>query len=149
MHNNKSNAPQERLEAAQAVPEAPASFADFTFQLETGDEGTFFNFEEAADVADVNELFRDDELCFNFEGFEETPATKSNSLSDHVMHWEKKDGAEFMRRQQIRWIDDEASASAAASASASAAASAAAIETLAVSMSASLPQNESASYEDK
>ena len=148
MNNNKSNAPQERLEAVQAVPEAPASFADFTFQLETGDEGTFFNFEAAAaDVADVNELFRDDELCFNFEGadFEETPATKSNSLSDHVMHWEKKDGAEFMRREQIRWIDDEASASAAASASASAAA----IETLAVSMSASLPQNESASYEDK
>ena len=143
MDKSISKTPSQSAEAVEetvktpAAPEAPASFSDFTFELEGQDgkvDDMIFDFEGGTDTVDIDELFPDHEMLF--EGEE---ATKS------VMHWEKEDGAEFIRRQQTRPNDDEGSASAYASASASAAASA----TLSVSMSASLPKNESASYNDK
>ena len=141
MDKSISTTPSQSAEAVEetakppAVPEAPpASFSEFTFELDGQDgkiDDMMFEFEGGTDTVNIDELFPDHEMLF--EGEE---ATKS------VMHWEKEDGAEFMRRQPN---DDEGSADANANAPASPAASA----TLSVSMSASLPQNESASYNDK
>ena len=136
---NQSAVAVEETAKPPAAPEAPASFSDFTFELEGQDvkmDDTMFEFEGGTDTVGIDELFPDHEMFF--EGEE---ATKS------VMRWEKKDGAEFVRQQQNIPNDGEGSAS--ASASASTAASTAASATLSVSMSASLPQNESASYIDK
>ena len=145
-----SNMLRERTDdLPEAVPAFASSYSNFTFEIE-GEEGLFLNL-EGSDTADINELFPDDDMFFNMEGaddMKELPATGSHNLSD-VMHWEKEDGVKFMQQQQNTRNDDETSSSASTSASSSASASAAASETLSVSMSASLPKNESQSYQDK
>ena len=141
MDKSISKTPSQSAEAVEetakppAVPEAPASFSDFTLELEGQDvkmDDMMFGIEGGTDTVSIDELFPDHEMFV--EGEE---ATKS------VMHWGKEDAAEFVRQKQNNPNDGGGSASASASASTAASA------TLSVSMSASLPQNESASYIDK
>ena len=152
-----SNMLRERTDdLPEAVPAFASSYSNFTFEIEGSDflnseGGDFLNLEGGSDTVDINELFPDNDMFFNMEGaddMKELPATGSHNLSD-VMHWEKEDGVKFMQQQQNTRNDDETSSSASTSASSSASASAAASETLSVSMSASLPKNESQSYQDK
>ena len=52
------------------VPEAPASFSDFTFELEGQDvkmDDTMFGFEGGTDTVGIDELFPDHEMFFEGE----------------------------------------------------------------------------------